>query len=346
MKQINMSAIMVALVMMVLMTGCRKNVETTTTETKPVSINVKRVTQNISEAERIYVGVVESELNIPLSFLLGGEIQEIYVRNGNSLKKGDVIARVDDSSAKSMHEVALATLKQAEDGYDRLQRVHEGGGISDVRWVQMKTDLEKARQTELSARERLENCTMRAPRDGMVTAMDKVVGQSLRPSETFCKLIDIKNMLVQFSVPEKEIQNVRVGMKTTGMLCAKENQWLDLEIEDISMTANPMGHTYNVRARILTKGLDLLPGMVAKVRMNSSGVTGIVLPSDCIRVMRDGICVWVVKDNVVERRNIEVSEFVQNGVMVTKGLQEGDLVVTKGYQKLYNDCQVAIQTIE
>ena len=133
----------------------------------PVEISV--IEQSNDNNLRNYVGTTKSEMELPVSFPLGGKLTGIYVKNGQHVKKGTVIARVDATSAKSIHDAALATLNQAEDGYNRLKQVHDEGGIPDVRWVQMETDLEKARQTEITARKHLNECTLIAPQEGFIS---------------------------------------------------------------------------------------------------------------------------------------------------------------------------------
>lgn len=337
------SMLMLTLALMTLtLTACQKNSTQRIDESEAIRVEVKTIGESYMQTERIYVGSVESEVHIPLVFALGGTIEEIFVQNGAHVRKGQKIARVDDATFRSMHEVALATLRQAEDGYERLRKVHEAGGISDVRWVQMQTDLEKARQTELSARERLEHCLIEAPREGVVTGINKVVGQTLRPEESIGKLIDPSHMIVAFSVPEKEIEFIRIGMHAKGLLCAKEDLPMEVEVVDKSLTANPMGHTYQVKARVLTKGLDLLPGMVAKVQMQSESASGVILPSDCVRLLSTGHSVWVVADGKAAMRSVKIGDYVKNGVLIESGLEMGDQVVTSGYQKLYKGCSVEI----
>ena len=292
---------------------------------------------------RNYVGTLKSEVKVALSFKLGGNITDIYVHNGQKVKKGDIIAKVDETTAKSLHDAALASLNQAEDGYKRLKQVHEEGGISDVRWVQMETDLEKARQTEISTRKNLEDCTIYAPQDGIVSMGEHVVGEYLRPSETFCNIIDMNKLVVEFSVPEKEIGMISLGDKAIADIQALGDIQRDIEIYDKAVVSNPFGHTYTVKAKINLDGKDALPGMVVKVRLNSTAMAGIVVPASCVQTVPDGLAVWKVKNNKSYRCIIEVDDFVKNGVLVTKGLENGDTIVTVGYQKLYNGAPVSVK---
>ena len=80
--------------------------------------------------------------------------------------------------------------------------------------------------------------------------------------------------------------------------------------------------------------------MVAKIRLNSVALSGIIVPASCVQTVSDGLAVWALKNGKSYRRIIEVSDFVKNGVLVSKGLNHGDTIVTVGYQKLYNGAKV------
>lgn len=292
---------------------------------------------------RHYVGSLKSEVKMALSFPLGGTLTNIYVSNGQKVKQGDIIAKVDETTAKSLHDAALATLNQAQDGYDRLKQVHEEGGISDVRWVQMETDLEKARQTEISTRKHLEDCTIYAPQDGVISMGDRVVGESLAPAESFCHLIDMNKLVVEFSISEKEIGQVNIGDKAIAEIHALNDLKHEIVITDKSVVSNPFGHTYNVKAKINLDDKNALPGMVVKINLKTTTVSGIVVPASCVQTVSDGLAVWAVKNGRAYRRIIEVNDFVKNGVLVGKGLEDGDTVVTVGYQKLYNGAKISFK---
>ena len=309
--------------------------------TIPVRISVVEIDDDADY--RNYVGTLKSEVKIALSFPLGGIITDIYVNNGQNVKKGAIIAKVDETTAKSLHDAALASLNQAEDGYKRLKQVHEEGGISDVRWVQMETDLEKARQAEISTRKHLEDCTIYAPQDGIISMGDRVIGEYMRPSETFCNIIDMNKLMVEFSVPEKEVGMINKGDKAVAEIQALGNIEETIVISDKSVVSNPFGHTYTVKAKINLDGKDALPGMVVKVRLSISSHSGIIIPASCVQTVSNGLAVWTVKNGKSYRSVIEVGDFVKNGVLVTKGLDFGDTIVTVGYQKLYNGAKVSVK---
>ena len=303
-------------------------------DTIPVRILV--VGDDSTPTERNYVGDIGSEQDISLSFPLGGTLTKVAVKNGDHVSKGQLLAEVDATSASSLHASALATLHQAEDAYRRLEAVHREGGISEVKWVEMETNLEKARQAEVSTRKHMEGCAIRAPFSGVVSCGDRHVGQELRPGENFCRILDMRHLQVHFSVPEQEIAQIKIGETVMATVPALGDECLTLRISDKSLSANPLGHTYKVAATIVSGDVtNLLPDMVAKVHVKLNAISGIVLPSDCLQTMPEGIVVWVVENGKAAHRIIAVGDFVRNGIVVKEGLSAGDTVVIAGQQKLY-----------
>ncbi|MBQ3354744.1 MAG: efflux RND transporter periplasmic adaptor subunit [Bacteroidales bacterium] len=311
--------------------------------TRVIPVEIEVVDNADGNNYRNYVGTVQSEMKISLSFPFGGTVTGVFVHNGQQVKKGALIAKVDDATARSLYDVALATLNQAEDGYRRMKMVYEEGGISEVRWVQMETDLEKARQTELSARKHLEECSLYAPQDGYISMGDHVIGEQIGPAVPFCNLVDMNKLVVEFSVPEKEIGLINIGDPATATIPALNDAEKPVVICDKAILSNPLGHSYTMKASISPKEKEVLPGMVTKIRLalHGSGHTGIVVPSSCVRTMPDGVAVWVIRNGKAHRQSIKVTEFIKNGVLVSEGLNHGDTIVTAGYQKLYNGAEVS-----
>lgn len=328
--------------MMLCSCGNKKNVSADWTDTIPVNILV--INDGNTPTERNYVGDIGSEQEVSLSFPLGGTLTKVAVKNGQHVVKGQLLAEIDATTAQSLHAAALATLRQAEDAYRRLEAVHKEGGISEVKWIEMETNLEKARQSEVSTRKHVEDCTLKAPFSGVVSCGNRHVGQEMKPGETFCRVMDMKRLRVEFSVPEQEINLIKVGDEATAIVPSMGNRRIELRVSDKSLIANPLGHTYKVYATITSGEVnDLLPDMVTKVQARLDAQGGIVIPSDCVQTMPEGTVVWVVNGGKAQHRNIVVGDFIKNGVVVNEGLSAGDTVVVKGLHKLYTGAKVSYE---
>lgn len=312
--------------------------------TDTILVEALVVADGNTPTERNYVGDIGSENEATLSFPLGGTLTKVAVKNGDHVAKGQLLGEVDATTATSLYATAQATLRQAEDAYRRLEAVHRQGGISEVKWVEMETNLEKARQAEVSARKHLDDCSLRAPFSGVVSCGDRQAGQEMRPGEAFARVLDMKRLRVQFSVPEQEIALINPGDEATAAVPALGDMPLTLRVSDKSLMANPLGHTYKVHATITSGDIkNLLPDMVAKVHVKLNALGGIVIPSDCLQTMPEGTVVWVVNNGRAEHRIVTVGDFIRNGVIVTSGLEAGDTVVTAGQQKLYTGARVKLR---
>lgn len=332
------------LVALTLLVSCGGKSTGTGGWSEAIAVAVTVMADGQSATDRNYVGTVESEKEIDLCFPLGGTLTNVAVSNGQSVKKGQMLAQIDATAATSLHAAAEATLRQAEDAYRRMQAVYKEGGISEVRWVQMETDLEKARQTELSSRKHLDDCTLRAPFSGVVSCSDRTVGQEMRPAETFAKLLDMTRLRIAFSVPEQEVSLLAVGDIATAEIPSIGGKILQLRICDKSLVANKLGHTYKIYATITgNDSQGLLPDMVAKVHTNLRPIEGMIVPTTSIQTMPEGNVVWVVRNGTAHRQRVTVGDFVHSGVIITEGLAAGDTVVTKGMQKLYTGAKVKIE---
>lgn len=308
---------------------------------KPLPVEIEVVGASSQIVHNTYVGEVRPKTYIPLVFPIGGQITGIFVKSGDRVHEGQLIATVDSTQAKSVMESAEAMFRQADDAWHRLKPLHEEGGISDVKWVEMETNLEKARSMVISSRKRYSDCTMRASQAGVVNMNDIDVGQYVGFGQPIGSLMDLSAYCVEFTVPENEVGLLTIGQKATIILPALKKEYA-ARITEKSVTATRLAHTYLIKAEITSSDAakDLLPGMVCRAVISEREQVGYILSAGCIQTQQRGHSVWVLHNGRAERRMITISEFVENGVLVSEGVTLGDTVISKGYQKMYNGATV------
>ena len=307
---------------------------------RPVAVRTVTLGTKEGAGTRSYIGEVEASTTMPLYHPLGGKLTALHVRNGMQVTKGQSVADIDDTQTRSMHDAAVATLSQAEDAYNRLLQVHENGGLSEVQWMEMQTNLEKARQQEIASRKSLEDCHLTAPIDGIVTDVDVHEGQQLLPGQTVCNILSLRALQVVFSVPESDISTFMKGDTIRLSFNAFPEQSFRGVVLEKGLSAGMVAHAYQIKASILAPTKQILPGMLAKVLTTKAFESGLVVPSACVQTTPEGPAVWVVRDGVAHRQQVGNTRFVKDGVLVEEGLSAGDRVVTAGYQKLYNGAKV------
>lgn len=321
--------------------GCAKKSKYTHLKDKPLPVEIEVVGESSQLVSNTYVGEVRPQTDIALVFPLGGQLTGVYVKSSDRVKTGQLIATVDSTQAKSMLESAEAIYRQADDAWHRLQPLHAEGGISDLKWVEMETNLEKARSMVISSRKRLEDCTMRAMQDGIVNMTKMDVGEYIGFGQPIGSLMDLSAYCVEFTVPENEVGRLMIGQTVMVSLPALRKHYT-ARLSEKSISATHLAHTYRVKAEVTSPEAvdELLPGMVCRVVISDREQKGYILSAGCIQTQQRGHSVWVLRNGRAERRMITIRDFVENGVLVSEGIELGDTVISKGYQKMFNGAMV------
>lgn len=326
---------------MVVMSACKKQSKYSYLTDKPLPVEIEVVGESSRMVEDTYVGVISPLTDISLVFPWGGQITGVYVKSGDRVKAGQLIASVDSTQAKALLETAEAMYAQAQDGYKRLKPLHEKGGISDVKWIEMETNLEKAHSLLISSRRRFEDCSICATQDGIVTMNDVNIGQQVAVAQPIGKLMDLSAYSVEFTVPESEIGALKVGQPITVSMPSLGSQY-DAKISEKALRSTHLAHTYRVKAEITSPNAaqDLLPGMVCRAIVTEREHNGFIISAGCIQTQQRGHSVWVLREGHAERQMVKIEAFVENGVLITEGIHLGDTVISKGYQKMYKGATV------
>jgi len=250
-----------------------------------------------------------------------------------------VLLCVDSTQAVNALRSAEAALRQAEDAYNRVKQVHAGGAVSDQQMVEVESKLEQARAMESAARKQVEECVLSAPTDGTVSALEVKVGQTIVPGVRVLNLLNVSSYKVSFAVPESEVGSVAIG-QSGRMHCAATNEDYAIRVCEKNLKANPVAHTYTIKANVTGNSSRLMPGMVATVILPQRETEHIVVPAACIHLLQSGASVWLKRDGRAERVMVEVGGYEANGIRIKSGLNAGDSVVVEGYQKIYEGCKL------
>lgn len=311
-------------------------------ESHPIRVKVLTMDEQTHTYTHTYVGRIEEVSSVPLSVLTTGQVLSVKIKTGDRVKAGQELLRIDDTQARNALQAAQATYQQAQDGYKRAKQVYAEGGVTEQKMVEINSQLKQAKSMLSMSQKSLNDCVLRAPVNGMIGECKVRVGQNVAPAVPVITLLDMNGYNVAFDVAEADIAAIQAGEEGSIVVAAAGNDTLPVRVVEKNLLANTIAHTYTVKAMLLRGDSCLLPGMVSKVWLQSQSVSGYFVPLECVQTMSTGKSVWIVNSNVATRRNVEIGEYVSGGVLITKGLHEGDQVVVEGFQKMYNGAKVVI----
>ena len=321
--------------------SCTDKANRKTTEKETVNVGVMTVTPMSSQHYNVYVGEINASGSAVISSNHSGILEAINVEQGTVVQRGDVLAEVDSKNVIASYEIAHATLRQAEDGYERVKKVHQSGTVADVKLVEIETQLAKAVAAAKSSEESLEECKVKAPFNGTVSEVLVEQGVQVAPGTPILKLVDLSTVEITIPVPEGEIGKIKIGQKALIDVPALGMTDIEAHVALKGVTAAITSHTYKCTLVPEQKQSDLYPGMVCKVRLSEvSESVKIIIPASAVEMDSNGRFVWVVNDGVVGRTYVTTDGYLEQGVVISSGLEPGDKVIVKGAAKVSTGMKV------
>ena len=333
-----MKKILILVAVLALVACGKKNVER---EESTIGVVVEKVAASENLAQMPYVGVVEEESSTSVSFTGMAMLKSMTVSEGQPVKKGQLLAVIDETQARNTLATTKAALDQAKDAYERMKLLHDNQSLPDMKWVEVESKVAQAQSAYDMAKKNLEDCRIYAPVSGVVGTKIMGVGETVLPTEPVLTILSIDNVKVRVSIPEREIATINSGTSTTITVDALQGETFRGGRIEKGVSADPLTHTYDIRILVPNPGRKLLPGMVARVEMRNveseKMSTGgrISLPVKAVQQSTDNsLFVWTVQQGKAHRTTVSVGQVTGNRIIVDSGLQEGDQVIVEGYQKV------------
>lgn len=311
-----------------------------TRERAPIPVKTFTVCESGEATVSNFMGEAVPEKSSIVSSPYPGTLAVISVKKGDRVRKGQVLARVESQTVRSSVEIARATLAQARDGYARVKKVYDKGSISQVQMVDMETKLKKAEASARAAEKSLEDCSLRAPYDGVVSEVFAERGVELGIAQPVISIMDDSSVAIRISVHENDINRVQLGGEAAVEFPALGISGIKAHVSEKNMTSLPLSHSYECQLVPENIPEGLVPGMVVKVSMNLGSRRLMIIPGDAVQMDREGKYVWLFDEGTARKMRVTVGGYSGTGVIISNGLIPGDKVICEGYQKVSSGMKV------
>jgi RND family efflux transporter MFP subunit len=343
-----MRAVALAAGLVGVLAACDAEEETALAEVRPV--RVVTVEERAGGSVVSLAGTVESQIQVDLAFRIGGRMVERLVRVGDTVEAGQVIARLDPTDEENALRGAEASLiaangqlSEARINYDRQRHLYE-------RQIAARVAFERAEQVFIStqaaadaaqaqvgiASRRVDDTVLLADAPGTVTAVGAEPGEVVQPGRMIVQLarddgmdavFDVSAAVMEASPPDPEVE---VSLSLSPGVTAQGR------VREVSPRADPVTGTFRVRVGLIEPPVEMRLGSTVVGRVHFGGEAGIELPASALTSAEGQPAVWVVDPatNTVALRPIGVARFAPTAVVVSDGLELGEIVVTAGVQAL------------
>ena len=316
----------------------------------PQPVLVQTVRAATETTANAYTGDVRARHEADLGFRLGGKLIERRVDVGASVRRGQVLARLDPEDAALNARAAAAqraaaetdrTLAQAE--YDRALGLKAknfiSGSVLDARRSALEaatSRLQQARAQSDLATNQSGYTTLTADRDGVVTAILAEPGQVVAAGQSIARIAQPGAREVLIHAPERRIAGLRVGAAAQVRPWAAAERVYPGEVREIAPAADVATRTYAVRVAVPGADEALPLGATASVVISGTAAEVMRLPLPAVTQQDGRAVVWVVDaaSGRIEPRPVEVAAWQEESALVAAGVTPGERVVVAGVHKL------------
>lgn len=319
---------------------------------RAVGVEAVTVRQMLLRDEAEAVGSLRSRQSVVLRPEVSGRITALNFRDGQRVRKGQVLVQFDDQLPRAQIQQSQAELSIARANHKRNQELVAQGFISQRSVDESAANLEVAQAKLSLAQATASRLKIVAPFDGIAGIRDVNVGDYLKDGADIVNVEDLDAVYVDFRLPERLQSKVRTGQTAQVTFDALPGVRYSAVVQAINPQIDADGRSVAVRGCIDNRRLQLRPGMFARVTaVFGERSDARVIPEEA--VVPDGASPYVYKivegsetgSRVARRTPVVLGARVPGFVEVVEGLNPGDTVVSAGQQRIQRD-GIAVQVVE
>lgn len=271
-----------------------------------------------------------------------GVLLELLVEEGDQVKAGQVLARIDSERPRLEMERARATVRKLENNYRRSQELLESKLVSAEASDQIRYDLEAARAGYQMAQLELSYTNIVAPIDGVIAARAVKTGNLIQLNSSLFRIVDNSRLEAVLNVPERDLATMKEGLAVRMTADAMPGQSFEGRIDRVSPVVDAGSGTFRV-VTAFAGGEGLRPGMFGRIEVvYDQRSNALTVPRSALLQDAGETAVFTVRDSKAVRVPIEIGHLSGELAEVRKGLEEGEQVVTAGKIALRDGATVEV----
>jgi len=350
------------LTLSLLVTGCSDEPQE---EISVRHVRLMTVGLTYQDSRRSFNGRAQTDRVINLSFRNTGFITLFDIKLGQQVKKGQLLAELDNVSARLAYEQAVSSLNSAKSVVDteqsnlkRIRSLYEQGGRSLSEYESAKNAFRTANSTYHSSQrsvdiqqEQIRYGKIFSPEDGVIAAVNKEIDENISAGETVAVLNAGTDMEIQVGLPESMINQVRELTQVSVSFAAIPDELFDGQVSEVSPSIDTQTATYPIRIKLLGSIQQIKSGMAANVNFNfaneSQNNEELRVPASAVGEDATGRFVFTVeksteKTAIVRKQPVEIGELIDSSFVIKSGLTIGDKIITAGVHSVLDGQLVSV----
>lgn len=297
---------------------------------------------------------VQGDLNTDENILIysetSGVIQELPIKKGQAVNRGQLLAVLDDGGLQSQLAQLQSQEQLAKTTFERQSKLWDENIGSEIQYLQAKSSYESAKSAVQQVERQLSKSIIRAPFSGVIDDLMVEEGELSMPGQTpLLRLVSLNNLYIDATVPENYLPSVKEGTEVEVFIRSIGEKFLT-SVAQVGNHINPENRTFKTRILIPSKIELARPNQIASIRLNDyTNDSAITIPNTIIQVDAQGqpyVYIFEKDENnksVSKRKNILLGKTQENQTEVLSGLKPEDLLIIEGAKSVRDGQRVRLQ---
>ncbi len=283
-----------------------------------------------------------------------GILTNVYVKEGQKVSKGQVLAKIDDGGLGQQLAQLQIQSDLAKTTFERQKRLWDQKIGSEIQYLQAKSSYESQQEAVNQLKQQLSKTTVRAPFSGTIDDVITEQGSVVAAGQTqLMRIVNLEDMYIETEVPERYVSDVIVG-KNVLVEFPVLGKTIEAKIRQASDFINPANRTFKVEIAIPNKEKSIKPNLTARLKINDySSENALLIPQSIISENAEGEqYVYVVKDKNDNGEGIATRVIIKTGktqgdvIEVLEGIDDGAEIIQEGARSVRDGQTVKVLTIE
>ncbi len=311
-----------------------------TTYVRTIPVHAAEVKKHPFQNYFTVQGNVTSDNNIQVPAEYSGVVTNIYHKEGEFVRKGTVLAEIDNALLLTQKAELETSLELAVTSYEKQKRLWEQEIGSEMQYLQAKNQKEGLENRLESLNQQLSQTQITAPIDGTIDKVYLKTGEIIQMSMPSFRIVQLSHLKVEAEVSERYVADIEKGDSVVVSFPAIDTEF-ESQIKAVSQVIDPDTRTFTIEVDVPETFDYIKPNMLSQVKIyNYSNMNAIAVPMNIIQKNELGYFVFVVKEEdgkfYADRRTVTPKQSNNKFTEIDNGLNEGEVLITDGYQNLSN----------
>ncbi len=287
-------------------------------------------------------GTLEAEEEVDIVARTAGPIVSLQAEEDDTVKAGELLARLDQDQIRAQLEVSRVALQEAETAFERAEALQRANLISAEEYDRARNSLDSARAAFRGNEIQMGYTNIRAPFGGLIVRRYVKFAETVSVNQPLFRLSDFDPLLCPIQVPERELSRLAVGQKAHLTVDAWRGERFEASVLRLSPVVDAATGTIRVTLEVEGRG-KLRPGMFASVFLQTeTHEDALVIPKAALALDSIGDAVFVAVDGAAARREVRLGVREGDSVEVVEGLAEGDAVISVGQDSVSDGTPITV----